>query len=338
MRSRWGLQADPRLSLFQRAATIRKGREHPLELGPPRSGQAALPVLYAGAVMSALSAASVGRRSVRWAVRVGLFFALLVGGISMLGLERRFIYWPSRELGATPAARGLLADDLWITTPDGERIHGYHLRSDQPASVSRPTLLISHGNAGTIADRLPRAGLFLRQLNVDVVLYDYRGYGQSSGAPHEEGTYTDARAVYDALISAGVSAEHIVLFGESLGCAVSIQLALDRRVRGVILEAPFLSVRAMAKRVFPWLPVGPLLRTRYDNLAKIARITSPLFIVHGSDDDVIPQAHGQGLFAAAREPKRFLSIAGAHHNDVLQIGGADYLAALNEFLRSLSLR
>ena len=254
----------------------------------------------------------------------------------MLGLERRFIYWPSREPGPTPAELGLSAEELRLATPDGEQIHGYYLRQAGAAAATRPTLLVSHGNAGTVAGRLPRAALFLKNLDVDVVLYDYRGYGQSSGSPSEEGTYTDARAVYDWLIQRGVAAEHIVLFGESLGCAVSIQLALDRAVRGVILEAPFSSVRAMAKLVLPWLPVGPLLRTRYDNLGKIGRLAVPLFIAHGSEDEVIPQAQGTALFAAAKEPKRFLSVPGAHHNDVPWVGGAAYLAALNDFLRGLS--
>jgi len=268
---------------------------------------------------------------------VGLLLTLMVGGWRMLGLERRYIYFPSHEVGPSPADFGLQGEEFRVATPDGERLHGLYLRRD-PATTTRPTLLFAHGNAGTAPGRLPRAALFLQRLDVDVVLYDYRGYGQSSGAPSEEGTYTDARAVYDWLRQRGVAAERIVLFGESLGCAVSIQLALDRPVRAVILEAPFLSVRAMAKRLLPWLPLGPLLRTRYDNQAKIGRVAAPVFIVHGSDDELIPQEQGAALFAAAREPKRFLSVPGAHHNDVPRVGGTAYLDALDAFLRSLDRR
>jgi fermentation-respiration switch protein FrsA (DUF1100 family) len=260
------------------------------------------------------------------------FFTLLVGGLVMLGLERRIIYFPSREEGPAPADFGLPAEELHIKTPDGESVHGYYVRRSEPAPSPRLTLLVSHGNAGTAADRLPRAALFHKRLDVDVVLYDYRGYGRSSGSPTEEGTYIDARAVYDWLVGRGVPASQIVLFGESLGCAVSLQLALDRQPRAVVLEAPFLSVRAMATLIFPWLPVGPLLRTHYDNHGKIGRVSAPILIIHGTEDEVIPYAQGEALFAQAREPKRFLAVPGAHHNDVYAVGGDRYLTALREFL------
>lgn len=273
------------------------------------------------------------RRTVR-ALAVGLvLFTVLLGGLVMLGLERHLIYFPSRAPGPSPAELGLAAEELHIATPDGQSLHGYYLHSTAAHPDERLTLIISHGNAGTVAGRLPRAALFHRALAVDVLLYDYRGYGQSSGSPTEEGTYIDARAAYDWLVTRGVAPARIVLFGESLGCAVSIQLALDRRVGGVVLEAPFLSVRAMAKQLFPWLPVGPLLRTRYDNHAKIARLAAPLFILHGTGDELIPIAQGEALFAAAREPKRFLAVPGAHHNDVYHVGGAAYLDAVQDFLR-----
>ena len=176
---------------------------------------------------------------------------------------------------------------------------------------------------------------FQQQLDVDFVLYDYRGYGDSSGTPDEQGTYADGRAVYDWLVARGVPASRIVLFGESLGCAVSVQLALDRGARGLILEAPFASIRAMAQRVVPWLPIGALLRTRYDNEGKIARVQVPLLVLHGTADEVIPFAQGEAVFRAAREPKRFVPVPGAHHNDVYLVGGADYLSAIAEFLRGL---
>lgn len=278
------------------------------------------------------------RRTLR-AILVGfVVFTVLLGGLAMLGLERNFIYFPSRAPGPSPAELGLSAEELHIATPDGKSVHGYYIRSAAALTDARLTLLISHGNAGTVADRLPRAALFHRALAVDVLLYDYRGYGQSSGSPTEEGTYIDARAAYDWLVTRGVAPARIVLFGESLGCAVSLQLALDRRVGGVVLEAPFLSVRAMAKQLFPRLPIGPLLRTHYDNYGKIARLTAPLFIVHGTHDELIPLAHGEALFAEAREPKRFLAVPGAHHNDVYHVGGAAYLDALQSFLQECQAR
>lgn len=265
-----------------------------------------------------------------------LFALALLGGLVVFGLERSLIYFPSRELHMTPDALGLVAEDIVTRTQDGQTIHGFLIRQKGPASPRRPTLLLSHGNAGTVADRLHRVAHFQERLDVDVALYDYRGYGKSTGSPTEEGTYQDAHAVYDWLLAHGVAADRIVLFGESLGCAVSVQLALDRSVRAVILEAPFASIRAMAKRVLPWLPVGPLLRTRYDNQTKIARLTAPLLIFHGTADEVIPLAQGQSVFDAAPQPKRLVPIDGAHHNDVYIVGGQEYLTVLDGFLRSLT--
>jgi fermentation-respiration switch protein FrsA (DUF1100 family) len=275
------------------------------------------------------------RRLAAWSAGALLFVLLLVGALRMFGLERRFIYFPSREVHTVPGALGLLSEDITARTPDGETIRGWWIHREPRAP--RPTLLLSHGNAGSIADRLHRVAHLQRSLDVDFVLYDYRGYGQSSGSPDEPGTYADSRAVYDWLAARGVPPGRIVLFGESLGCAVSVQLALDRSAAGLILEAPFASVRAMARLVMPWLPAGPLLRTRYDNQEKIPRVAIPLLLFHGTADEVIPFAQGEAVFRAAREPKRFVPVAGAHHNDVYVVGGPDYVRALAEFLRSLSL-
>ena len=272
-----------------------------------------------------------------WRVACVLGIVLLLGGsLFMFGLERRIIYYPSRELYTTPGALGLVAQNIEARTSDGETISGWLIKKPAPATgTPRPLLLMSHGNAGTIADRLHRVVHFQKHLDVDFALYDYRGYGQSSGSPDEKGTYEDSRAVYDWLIAHGESAQRIVLFGESLGCAVSVQLALDRSARGLILEAPFASIRAMAKAVLPWLPGVPFLRTHYDNQAKMPRVAMPLLVFHGTADEVIPFAQGESVFAAAREPKRFVPIAFAHHNDVYIVGDADYLRALRDFLDTL---
>jgi fermentation-respiration switch protein FrsA (DUF1100 family) len=278
------------------------------------------------------------RRAARSLALAIALFLLFLGACLMFGLERRFIYVPSREVQLQPSELGLSATDLIAQTQDGETIRGWWLHragTKDAGSSTRLTLLMSHGNAGTIADRLHRVAHFQQHLDVDFVLYDYRGYGHSSGSPDEKGTYQDSRAVYDWLVARGVAKDRIVLFGESLGCAVSVQLALDRSVSGVILEAPFASIRAMVKALMPWLPIGPFLRTHYDNLNKIGRVTAPLLILHGTADELIPFSQGEALFAAARGDKRFVPVPGAHHNDVYIVGGAEYLRTLTEFLRSL---
>ena len=192
-----------------------------------------------------------------------------------------------------------------------------------------------HGNAGNVSHRLDRALLMQSRLGADVLLFDYRGYGASEGSPDEEGTYRDARAAWCWLVARGAAPERVVLFGESLGSAVALQLALEVDARALVLESPFASVPAMARAVYPFLPVWPFVRTRYDNAAKIGRLRMPLLVLHGERDEVVPFAQGRRVFDAAPEPKRFFTIPGAGHNDTYAAGGDLYWRVLGDFLEEL---
>jgi fermentation-respiration switch protein FrsA (DUF1100 family) len=271
-----------------------------------------------------------------WPVRllfslVRIALGVLIGATLLLVfLEKQLIYYPGRVLEETPKSVGLVFEDVFLDVENGVKIHGWFIKtSPDPAA---PTVIFSHGNAGNIANRLDRiAGL--RELGADFLLYDYRGYGQSTGEPDEEGTYRDGRAAYDYLVNTRyVDPSRIVLMGESLGCAITLQLALDRRIAGVVLEAPFASIRHMARAVYPFLPVGPFVRTRYDNLEKVARLKVPLFVAQGTLDEIIPIAQGRMVFDAAPEPKEFLAIDGAGHNNVYLKGGLRYRRALADFI------
>jgi fermentation-respiration switch protein FrsA (DUF1100 family) len=174
------------------------------------------------------------------------------------------------------------------------------------------------------------------KLRTDVLLFDYRGYGRSEGRPDEEGTYRDGRAAYNYLVrECGLAPDRIILFGESLGAAIAVQMATELQARALVLESPFTSIRDMARSVYPFLPVGSLLRTRYDNLAKIQQVTVPLLVLHGTHDRTVPFAQGKRLFEAAREPKRFFGIEGAGHNDTFYVGGEAYWEVWRRFLDSL---
>jgi len=258
---------------------------------------------------------------------------LIFLGLSVLLLifEKKLIYFPSRTHPVTPAGLGLAHEEVALTAEDGPRLHGWFL----PLKDSRFTVLLCHGNGGNISDRLDRVLLLQQRLAAEVLVFDYRGYGRSEGSPDEEGTYRDAGAAYRWLRERGAPASRIVLMGESLGSAVALQLALQVEARAVVLEAPFTSIPDMARAVYPFLPLWPFVRTRYDNLAKIPGLRRPLLVFHGDRDEVVPFAQGQRLFAAAPEPKRFVAIRGAHHNDVYLVGGAGYWTALSEFLQSL---
>jgi fermentation-respiration switch protein FrsA (DUF1100 family) len=256
---------------------------------------------------------------------------VLIGATLFLVMfEKHFIYYPSADLDLTPKALGLPFEEVVLDVEPGVKIHGWFIKAATEPGVA--TILFSHGNAGNIADRVHRVHS-LRTLGADFLLYDYRGYGRSTGEPDEEGTYRDGRAAYAYLVKTrSIDPGRIVLMGESLGCAISIQLALDRKAAGLVLEAPFASISHMAAAVFSFLPIGPLVRTRYDNLSKVPHLSLPLLVFQGTQDEVIPTSQGRMVFEAAPEPKQFVRITGAHHNDVYIVGDETYRRALSEFV------
>ena len=245
-------------------------------------------------------------------------------------MEARFIYYPSRALAADPASVGLGFRDVTFAAADGVQLHGWLIAGRAPT-----TLLYSHGNGGNIGDRVRIARLLVDQLGVGVFMYDYRGYGRSQGAPSEAGLVSDAVAARAALLREGVAAEHVVYLGRSLGAAVTVDLALAHPPRGVVLEAPFASVRAMANSVLPG--VGYLFRTRWDSLAKIRALKAPLLVIHGEGDEVVPFAQGRALFEAAPAPKTFVTLRGSRHYE-LEAAWSDYWTAWRTFLASLDLQ
>ena len=263
--------------------------------------------------------------------------ALMVVGITVWQtklLDRQFIFFPERELSGTPGDVGLEYEDVFFSTDDGVRLHGWFV----PGS-SDTTLLWFHGNAGNISHRIDNLLMIHRRLEVNVFIFDYRGYGRSDGDVSEGGMYADAEAALDHLGSRAIGDpdlhNNLVLFGRSLGCAVAVDIATRRKVRGVILESPFTSVRAMVKRSYPYLPSGllmQLVRARYDSLAKITHVDSPVMVLHGDRDETVPFDMGHELYDAANEPKRFYTIEGAAHNDTFIVGGAPYYEALRKFV------
>ena len=268
----------------------------------------------------------------RWARRL-LLLLLVVLGLLYAGLvfgERLFIYFPTRELSASPADAGLEFVDVTVETDDGVNLHGWWV----PGRTNEVTLLWFHGNAGNLGDRVGLLKLLHDELGVGIFAIDYRGYGRSQGKPSETGLYADAQAALEAAKKySGAGSEEIVIFGQSLGGAVAVELASRQPVRGVVLEAAFTSIRDMARHLYSFLPVGPLLRTSFDSESRIAKIDTPLLMIHGQDDDIVPLDMGRKLFAAAEEPKEFSEVEGAGHNDVYL--KAEFTATLKRFLDTL---
>ncbi|MFQ5903297.1 MAG: alpha/beta hydrolase [Candidatus Binatia bacterium] len=244
-------------------------------------------------------------------------------------MEEKFIFYPNASIDETPRDIGLAFDDIFFTTGDGVRLNGWFV--SYPGAQT--TLLWFHGNAGNISHRLENIRLVHEKVGINVLIFDYRGYGRSEGRAAEEGTYMDGEAALKYLRTReDVDQKRMVFFGRSLGAAVAAELATRENCLALILETPFASIREMARVAFPLLPIGPLLRTRYDVVEKIQRVKAPLLVLHGDRDDVIPFAQGKKVFEAAPEPKEFYTIRGAHHNDTFIVGGDAYLAALKDFI------
>ena len=262
---------------------------------------------------------------------------LLYAGFSLMlyFLQERLVFlphMPGRTLDATPETIGLEYEDAWIETEDGERLHGWFV----PTRQARGTVLFFHGNAGNISHRMESIHIFNR-LALNVLIVDYRGYGQSSGEVNEEGTYLDAQAAWNYLVEqSGIAADRTVIFGRSLGGAVGAWLASQPGVEpaGVIVESSFSSGVDMGKRLYPVLPVRLITRIDYPVKDYVTRISSPLMVVHSRDDEIIPFDMGKAIFDAANEPKTFFEMGG-DHNAGFWISRERYVPAMNDFMTGI---
>jgi len=217
--------------------------------------------------------------------------------------------------------------ERWITTKDKVRLHAWCAAG----RGARPTLVWSHGNGGNIAGRADVL-LALAAHGLNVLAYDYRGYGKSAGRAHEAGVYLDAQAVYDSEHRRGVPAGRIICFGESLGGAVSIHLASTRRCAGVAVVSTFTSMRDVARHHYG--PLALAVGSKFDSLTRIRDLSVPVFIAHGDRDEIVPFELGERLFAAANHPKRFFRVVGAHHNDVFE--NPKLIDAIAEFVHAVT--
>ena len=248
----------------------------------------------------------------------------------MRALMGALLYFPAREIWQTPAAAGLAFEDLEVATEDGERIHGWMVKTDGPPLGH---VLLFHGNGGNIADRVDHVALLARA-GFHVSLFDYRGYGRSSGKPSEQGTYEDGRAVLRALAARGWDPGRLCYLGESLGAAIACRLALESPPRGLILQSPFTSLREVARRHYPFIPSSAV-PDAYPSLRLVGQLRVPLLVIHGDRDTVVPVAQGRALFAAAAEPKRLEIFAGLGHNDLL-VAGDRYAGVVLEWVGALA--
>ena len=257
-------------------------------------------------------------------VAVGVYVGIC---LLMLVFQSHLLYHPLREIECTPERVGLAYEEVTLRTTDGLHLAAWYV----PADAARGTVLFCHGNAGNMSHRVGTLQI-LNRLRMNVLLFDYRGYGASEGRASEAGTYRDAETAWRHVVEQrGVAPGEIIIHGRSLGGAVAAELAERHPPRALILESTFTSVPDVGRGMFPWLPVRLLARLRYDTLERIVRIRCPKLIIHSRDDGLIPFEHGQHLFEAAPDPKTFLEIHGRHADGFLT-SGKRYESGLDGFL------
>ncbi len=235
---------------------------------------------------------------------------------------------PGRALTATPQNAGFDYEDVTLETSDGLKLHGWYV----PAAQARGVVLFLHGNAGNISHRLDSIAVF-RELGLDTLIIDYRGYGRSEGKPSERGTYLDAEAAWHYLVDTrGVAANRIIFFGRSLGGAVVAWLATQYRPAAVIIESSFSSALDMARKLYPIMPVRLITRLEYPVSEYVSRLRCALLVIHSRDDEIIPFTMAEAIYDSAAEPKSLLEIWGDHNNGFL-LSRDRYLSGLDEFIQ-----
>lgn len=252
---------------------------------------------------------------------VTLLIVYLVICAAMWLYQRNMIYIP--DVGARPpSSYGLHSvEKIVLDTPDGEKLEAWSWKGNP----DKPVIAFFHGNAGNLSHRAITFRMF-KALGLGFVAVDYRGFGNSTGKPSEAALYRDAEQVLAYMNEKfGVEDQRIVLYGESLGSGIVTEMATRRPFAGVVLQSPYTSVAAAAKRRFFWLPIDLLLTERFSNIDRIDRINAPLLVIHGRDDELFPVDMAESLVEKARDPKTGVYLANTSHNDLDIRDIADHL-------------
>ena len=266
-------------------------------------------------------------------VTVAVLVAVLLGLV--WSQQRRLIYYPWP--GRAPAAAAVLpgSQEVTLDTEDGIRLHAWFVPA--PTAGRGPAVVVCNGNAGNRALRAPLAAA-LSRAGLSVLLFDYRGFGGNPGRPSEDGLAADARAAQAWLAARPeVDPRRIAYFGESLGAAVALRLAVERPPAALVLRSPFTSLTDVGRLHYPWLPVGLLLADRYPSADRAADLTVPVLVVAGERDRIVPAALSRRLYDAAAEPKRFVLVPGADHNDAALLDGHELVGEILRFLEGTAV-
>lgn len=262
-----------------------------------------------------------------------LVLVLLAAAVAWMGLlrfENAMVFHPDRVMTAHPGSWGMAYEPLWLTARDGVRLRAWWIPGTR---ADAPVMLCFHGNGGNLSSRTDKMKIF-HDAGAAQLWIDWRGYGESEGAPSEAGLYRDARAGWDWLErTRRVPASRVVLYGESLGNGPAVELARELPAAGLIVDSGFASIGDMSRIVLPWFPMS-LAAIRFDNLAKLPYVKIPSLFLHSPQDDVVPYEQSRRNFAAAGGPKSFIELRGSHNDGFLE-SQPGYGEAIEGFLASL---
>ena len=264
---------------------------------------------------------------------LALIVFYLLAMLAIYFAQALFIYapnMPTRELTATPKDIGLDYEEVFLLTDDNESIHAWFI----PRKDTEKTILFMHGNAGNISHRLETIQIF-HQLGFNFFIFDYRGFGNSTGSPSEQGTYLDANAAWNYLRDEKkLTPEQIIIAGRSLGGGVASEIAKNMSPAMLILESTFISMPEVSKIHYPFMPTNLIVKHKYETINKLKSISCPVLIIHSADDEVIPFAHSKTNFENANSPKKFIELRGGHGNGFL-LSKQVYTESLREAFQSM---
>lgn len=266
-----------------------------------------------------------------WSFLLVVFVAYSILGWTLFFMQKSFMYRPVQQVLYDPADIDLAYEKVVLNTEDGLKLSGWYVPADKPTG----TVLMCHGNAGNITHRLDTINI-LNEMNLNCLVFDYRGYGLSQGTPTEEGTYLDAMAAWEYLTKRkGFSPDEIIIFGRSLGAAIASKLALKTNPRSLVLESAFTSYVDIGKKFYPYLPVRLFAKYKYPTIDHVRQVSCPVLFIHSRNDELIPFEFSLRLYDAAKEPKEFVEIIGCH-NDGFLFSGDLYKQGWLDFIQEHS--
>ena len=258
-----------------------------------------------------------------------LLVACLLILVMLRWFEHSQVYHPDKVMAATGAELGRPFEDCFFKAGDSVQLNGWFFPANTNSAQRHLVALVCHGNGGNISHRLETCAALLAT-GVNVLQFDYRGYGRSQGRPSEKGTYLDAQAAYQWLRQRGFAGTNIIAFGESLGGGVAAELAVREPVGGLVLQSTFTSVPDMGAELFPWLPVRWLGKIHYNTRSKLPGLHVPVLVMHSPADELVKFHHGKANFAAANEPKLFCELRGDHNNPLAD--SQAFIGGIQKFL------